>query len=119
MLISLPASPGVSFGTPAAALPKQDVALIAKAAASDPEVTEAHIISFQELHLMKSAELTVALITKAGSSADEVARRVHKALVGLAPGLERLTMFGLPIDHHLVNPIRCVQRQIVFDYGRN
>jgi len=119
MLISLPVSPAVSFGTPSAALPKEDIALVAKAAASDPEVIEAHLISFRELHLMKSSQLTVALITRTGSEAEEVARRVHKAMVELSPDLNRVTLIGISIDHRLVNPIRCVRRQIVYDYAKN
>jgi len=119
MLISLPVSPAVSFGTPSDALPKEDIALLAKAAASDLEVIEAHLISFRELHLMKSSQLTVALITRTGSEAEEVARRVHKAMVELSPDLNRVTLVGISIDHRLVNPIRCVRRQIVYDYGKN
>ena len=119
MLISLPVSPAVAFGTPSDALPKADIALVAKAAASDPEVVEAHLISFRELHVMKSSELTVALVTRAGSKADEIARRVHKAMVELSPDLNRVTLIGISIDHRLVNPIRCAHRQIVYGYGKN
>ena len=119
MLISLPASPAVAFGTPSATLPKEDFALLAKIAASDPEVVEAHLISFREFHLMKSSELTVALITRAGSKAAEVARRIHKALVELSPNLNRVTLIGISIDHRLVNPIRCARGQIVYDYRKN
>ncbi len=119
MLISLPVSPAVCFGTPSAALPQEDIALVAKAAANDPEVAEAHLISFRELQVMKSSELTVALITRAGSRAEEVARRVHKAMVELSPDLNRVTLVGISIEHRLVNPIRCVRRQIVYDHGKN
>jgi len=119
MLISLPVSPAVAFGTPSASLPKEDIALVARAAASDPDVVEAHLISFQELHVMKSSELTIALISRAGSDAGEVARRVHKTIVELSPDLNRVTLIGISIDHRLVNPIRCVRRQIVYDFGKN
>jgi hypothetical protein len=119
MLMSLPEIPTVAFGTPSVTLAKGDISLIAQVASTDPEVAEAHLISFRELHLMKSSGLTVALITKAGSVADEVARRVHKTIVEKAPDLDRVTLIGLPIDHRLVNPIRCVRGQIFFDYGKN
>ena len=119
MLINLPESPAVALGTPSAMLSKEEIALVAKVAASDPEVVEAHLISFRELHVMKSSELTVALVTKAGSKVDEVTRRVHKAMVDLSPDLNRVTLIGISIDHRLVNPIRCVRRQIVYGYGRN
>jgi hypothetical protein len=100
-------------------LPKKQVAILAKAAASDPDVAEAHLISFRELHLMQSSKPTLALITRAGSVAREVAQRVHAALAELAPDLDRVVVIGVPAGHRLVDPIRCVHRQIVFGYGRN
>ena len=90
MLISLPESPAVAFGTPATTLPEGDLRLITKAAASDPDVMEAHLIAFRELRLMRSSRLTLALITRGGSAPDEVAHRVHAAMMSL-----RLTWIGL------------------------
>src|SRR5262249_38267901 len=119
MLITLPESPAVACGTPADTLPREDVTMITKAAASDRDVMEAHLISFRELNLMKSSKLTLALITRGRSAPQEVARRVHAAMLELAPDLDKVAVVGVPADHRLVDPIRCVQRQIVFDYGRN
>lgn len=119
MFISLHASPAVAFGTPARMLPEEELALFVKTAAGDPEVAEAHLISFRELNVMQSSELTVALITRAGSAANEVARRVNKAVVELASSFDHVVVIGLPIDHHLVNPIRCIRRQIVFNCRQN
>jgi hypothetical protein len=119
MLVTLPESPAVAFGTPSRKLPKKQIALLLKAAASDPDVAEAHLISFRELHLMKSSKPTLALIARTGSVAHEVAQRVHAALAELAPNLERVVVIGVPAEHRLVHPIRCVHGQILFDYGRN
>ena len=119
MLIALPESPAVVFGTPSETLPEQGVKLVTSAAVSDPDVVEAHLISFRELNLMRSPRLTLALITKGGAVPQEVARRVHTAMLELNPELERVAVVAVHADHRLVDPIRCVQRQIVFDYGRN
>ena len=119
MLVTLPENPAVAFGTPSNTLPKDELAAVTKAAASVPEVAEAHLISFREMHVMESSTLALVLITRAGSAAHEVARRVHTTMLELAPDLEWVAVIGVPVDHRFVGPIRCAHRQLVFDYGRN
>lgn len=119
MLVTLPESPAVAFGTPSSTLPKDGLAAVTRAAASVPEVAEAHLISFREMQVMKSSTLALVLITRIGSTAQDVARRVHTAMLKLAPGLEWVAVIGVPIDHRFVDPIRCAHHQLVFDYGRN